>query len=179
MEILWERVILDEFHRQIEPLCVQVESEIGVQQSEGNPHFKFLQIFNVAALIDTDNVEPLCDRKLAVKVSEHLGRTGAKPYRVPSMTVEACFGVAVVALVYIAVFEAVVAILASATHLFVKVRDENRVRTFQGRPTSDVIPELDVMTDIEMIGMFVWIEFFSHKYNSVEVLYKIYIIKCN
>ena len=56
MEILWERVILDEFNRQIEPLCVQVESETGVQQSEGNPHFKFLQIFNFAALIDTDYI---------------------------------------------------------------------------------------------------------------------------
>jgi hypothetical protein len=42
MEIRWERVILDECNRQIEPLCVQVESETWVQQGEGNPHLKFL-----------------------------------------------------------------------------------------------------------------------------------------
>lgn len=66
MEILWKRVILDEFNRQIEPLCVQVESETGVQQSEGNPHFKFLKIFNFAALIDTDYLDSLCYRQLVV-----------------------------------------------------------------------------------------------------------------
>lgn len=179
MEIFGERVRLDEVHSELELFCVEVQSEARVQHCKRCPHFKLLDIFNVAALIDTDNVEPLCYRKLAVKVGEHLGRTGAKPYRVPSMTVEACLGEAVVTLVYIAVFGAVVAILASATHTLVKVRDENRVRTLQGRPTCDVIPEFDVVTDVKVKCMFVRIEFFSHKNNSVEVLYKIYIIKCN
>ena len=39
MEIFGERVSLDKFHRHFELLCVEVESEIGVQKCESEPHF--------------------------------------------------------------------------------------------------------------------------------------------
>ena len=103
MEILGEGVSLDEIHNELELFCIEVQSEARVQHRKGCPHFKLLDIFNVAALVDTDNVEPLCDGKLAVKVGEHFGGTGSKPYRVPSMAVEGGLWKAVVALVYIAV----------------------------------------------------------------------------
>lgn len=163
MEILWERVILDEFNRQIETICVQVESETGVQQREGNPHFKFLQIFNVAALIDTDYIESLCYGQLTVQVLEHLGRTGAKPYRVDSMTVHGGLWITAVRLVYIAVFSAVVAVLTSATNTLFKTGDVKQVRTFECRPTCNTFAQLDVMTDVKVISVFVRVEFFSHK----------------
>ena len=38
MEIFGERVSLDKFHRHFELLCVEVESEIGVQKCEREPH---------------------------------------------------------------------------------------------------------------------------------------------
>ena len=132
MEIRWERVILDEFHRHVETLCVQVESETWVQQSEGNPHFKFLQIFDVTALVDTHNIETLCAGQLTVQVSKHLRRTGAKPYRVDSMTVQGSLWITEVRLVYIAVFGAIVAVLTSATYTFFKPRDIQKFRTFEG-----------------------------------------------
>lgn len=163
MEILWERVILDEFNRQIETLCVQVESETGVQQSEGNPHFKFLQVFNVAALIDTDYIESLCYGQLTVQVLEHLRRTGAKPYRIDSVSVHGGLWITAVRLVYIAVFGAVVAVLTSATHTLFKTGDIKKVRTFEGRPTCNTFAQLDVMTDVKVISVFVRVEFFSHK----------------
>lgn len=163
MEILWERVILDEFHRQIEPLCVQVESEIGVQQGEGNPHFKFLHIFNVAALIDTHNIETLCDGQLTVQVSKHLRRTGAKPYRIDSVSIHGGLWITAVRLVYIAVFGAVVAVLTSATHTLFKTGDVKKVRTFEGRPTCHTFAQLDVMTDVKVISVFLRVEFFCHK----------------
>ena len=38
MEILGERIFLDKFYRHFELLCVEVESEIGVQKCEREPH---------------------------------------------------------------------------------------------------------------------------------------------
>jgi hypothetical protein len=38
MEIFGERIFLDKFHRHFELLCVEVESEIGVQKCESEPH---------------------------------------------------------------------------------------------------------------------------------------------
>ena len=130
MEIRWERVILDEFHRHVETLCVQVESETGVQQSEGNPHFKFLQIFDVTALVDTDYIETASAGQLTVQVSKHLRRTGAKPYRIDSVSIHGCLWITVVRLVYIAVFGAVVAVLTSAPNTLFKPRDIKQFRTF-------------------------------------------------
>lgn len=102
-----------------------------------------------------------------MQVIEHLGRATAKPYCVPSMTVEACFGEAVVALVYITVFGAIVTILASATHLFFKVRDIEQFRPFKGRPCCDAVAELNIMPEVEVVSVFFRIELFSHKNFSV------------
>lgn len=163
MEIRGELVILDEFHSQIEPLCVQVESEIGVQQGEGNPHFKFLQIFNVAALIDTDYIESTSYGQLTVQVLEHLRRTGSKPYRIDSVPIHGGLWVTAVRLVYIAVFGAVVAVLTSATHTLFKTGDVKQVRTFEGRPTCNTFAQLDVMTNVKVISVVMRVEFFCHK----------------
>ena len=115
-------------------------------------------------LLETQVISP---RKLVMQVSEHLGRATAKPYRVPSMTVEGGLWVSVVRLVYITVFGAILTILASATHLFFKHRDIEQFRPFKGRPCCDAFAELYVMPEVEVISVFIRIEFFSHKNISV------------
>ena len=94
---------------------------------------------------------------------EHLGRTGAKPYRVDRMTVQGGLWITSVRLVYIAVFCAVVAVLTSATHTLFKLGDVKKVRTFEGRPTCNTFAQLDVITDVKVISVFVMVEFFFYK----------------
>lgn len=167
MEVFGQAVRQNKFRCYLKLFSVDVKSEIWMEQSKVYPHFKLLDIFNVAALVDAYNTEALGDGKLVMQVSEHLGRATAKPYRVPSMAVEGCLWVSVVRLVYITVFGAILTILASATHLFFKHRDIEHFRPFKGRPCCDAFAELYVMPKVEVISVFIRIEFFSHKNISV------------
>lgn len=139
MEIRRERVILDKFHRKIKLLCVDVESEIGVQCCKQRPHFQFLHIFEVATLIYANDRETTGNGQLTVQVLEHLCRTGAKPYCIDSVPIHGGLWVSVVRLVYITVFGAELAIAASATHPLVKTRDIKHLIAFKGRPRGDII----------------------------------------
>ena len=140
--------------------------------SKQRPHFQLLHIFNVATLIYSNDVETTSYGQLVVEVLEHLGRTGAKPYRINRMTVHGGLGVSVVGLVYIAVFGAVVAVFTRSANTFFKTGDVKKVGTFEGRPTGNTVAQLDVFTDVEMISVFVRVEFFTHN-NSVVITYNI------
>ena len=168
MEIIGERVILNKFHSKIKLLCVQVESEIWVKGRKQRPHFQLLHIFNVATLIYADYIETTGNGQLTVQVLEHLVRTGAKPYCIDSVPIHGGLGVSVVGLVYIALSCAELAIATSATHPLIETRDIKQFIAFKGRPTGNTVAQLDIFTDVEMISVFVRVEFFAHN-NSVVI----------
>ena len=61
MEVLGQAVRQNKFRCHLKLFRVNIKSEIWMEQSEVYPHFKLLDIFNVAALVDAYNAEPFGD----------------------------------------------------------------------------------------------------------------------